>query len=89
MGTGAGYMAVLTSGLCVSLYVCYTSVHLFVRVCMYELNHFPPSTLLVFWFNDMFSKEEDKRLNTVKGFVLVSSGIISTNLGGVSWIHSG
>ena len=35
---------------CVCLCVCYTSVHLFVRVCMYELNHFPPSTLLVFWF---------------------------------------
>lgn len=32
----------------------------------------------------MFSKEEDKKLNTVKGFVLVSSGIISTNFGGVS-----
>lgn len=44
--------------------------------------------LLVFWCKDMFSKEEDKKLNTVKGFVLVSSGIISTNFGGVSWMYS-
>lgn len=44
--------------------------------------------LLVFWCNDMFSKEEDKKFNTVKGFVLVSSEIISTNFGGVSWMYS-
>lgn len=30
------------------------------------------------------AKEEDKNLNTVKVFVLVSSEIISTNLGGAS-----
>lgn len=40
--------------------------------------------LLVFWCNDIFSKKENKQLNTVKVFVFVSSGIISTNLGGTS-----
>lgn len=43
---GTDYMGVFTSDLCVFLYVCYTSVHLLVSECVYEFDHFPPSTVL-------------------------------------------